>query len=458
MSRTKSWKVLLVEDESQMASIIRAIIRHDLGWEVVHVRDGQEAWEKVRAGHYDLIISDWNMPHKSGDALLREVRQHEDTHLLPFLMVTGLAQREQVLRAIDAGVSDYVVKPFSKKTLLDKIRRIVDEALPRSQPADTEVRPPTVLPAAFLGGAAQAQATSAHEPSPLAPSPPAPGGPAASHVRLVTEVVRHFTQGTLPLPVIPETACRIVAMLKEEVVDVAAIEPLLAADTSMTVHLLRVANSSHYSRGFASIVTLHEAIARLGVKQTLNHVFTLASRDLFRTQAPLFTDLFAKLWEHAVATGVCARRLAAHAGLPNAEVCFTLGLLHDIGKVVLADIMLAMATEQTAIDTTAIQYVFRALHEEVGATVLRQWHFPDDFPQVALYHHAISRLEEVTPELLVVHYANLVVRPLGYSLHAHEGTALTEVASAKRLGITAAHLQVITTEVCAEVEALTHLV
>lgn len=454
MSQIQPVKVLLVEDERQMASVMRAFIRVELGWDVTYAEDGQKAWERLKAETYDLIISDLDMPHKSGDTLLREVRRCEKTRHIPFLMVTAWAERERVLSAVYAGVNDYVVKPFSKKTLIEKLRRITEESLPFKPQADLVttqmVSPPPPQKSE------QEVGKSSRLPS-QADSQKAPVVTASFRTNLLTAVVRYFNSGSIDPPVLPQTACRVVEMVKDEEVDVTEIDKLIAVDTTTTIHLLRIANSQHYGRGLGPIVTLKEAIVRLGLKHTLNQVFALAYRGLFNAQAPLFSDVLAKLWEHGLATGVCARLIAEHAELPNAEVCFTLGLLHDIGKVVLADILLALSKERTDIDETAIQHVFRALHEEFGGTMLTRWDFPAEFEQVALYHNDLSRVEEASPELLVVHLANLAVRPLGFSLHPHDGTNLAEIASTKTLGLTDGRLEVIAAKVKDEVEAIKQL-
>lgn len=454
MSQMQPVKVLLVEDEKQMASIMRTMIRNELGWVVTYAEDGREAWQRLQAETFDLIISDWDMPHKSGGALLREVRQCEKTRQLPFLMVTAFAERERVLDAVYAGVSDYVVKPFTKKTLIEKLRRIAEESVLLRRQADMRTTQ-TVAPLPPRESDREGERSS--RPSAQADGQKGTIKTPSLQTNLVTEVVRYFNSGGIEPPVLPHTACRVVELIKDEEVDVETIDTLIAADTATTAHLLRIANSPQYSREAGLIETLNEAIVRLGLKRTLNEVFALAYRGLFNAQAPLFSDVLAKLWEHALATGMCARLLAEHGEFPNAEVCFTLGLLHDIGKVVLADILLALSKERSDIDETAILHIFSALHEEFGGNMLIRWDFPAEFEQIALYHNNLSRVEDISPELLVVHLANLVVRPLGYSLHQHDGTQLAAIESAKLLCLSEKDINIIAANVQHEVEACKQL-
>jgi two-component system chemotaxis response regulator CheY len=454
MNQIQPVKVLLVEDEKQMASIMRAMIRNELGWVVTYAEDGREAWQRLQEEMFDLIISDWDMPHKSGGSLLRDVRLCEKTRHLPFLMVTAFSERDRVLNAVYAGVSDYVVKPFTKKTLIDKLRHIAEESAPLRPQADMRTSQTASPPPPREDNHEVEQSS---RPYAQADSQKTTIMTASLRTNLVTEVVRYFNSGSIEPPVLPHTACRVVELIKDDEVDVATIDNLIAADTATTAHLLRIANSPQYRREAGYIETLEDAIVRLGLKRTLNEVFALAYRALFNAQAPLFSGILAKLWEHALATGVCARMITEHAKLPNAEVCFTLGLLHDIGKVVLADVLLALSKERVGIDETAILHVFSALHEEFGGRMLIRWDFPAEFEQIALYHNALARAEGTSPEFLVVHLSNLAVRTLGYSLHKHDGTHLAAIESAKSLCLSEKDLNMIAANVQHEVEACKQL-
>lgn len=117
-------KVLVVDDFSTMRRIIKNTLRQ-LGFEnVVEADDGESAVRKLESERIDFIISDWNMPKMSGLELLKWVRSHEEFKDLPFLMVTAEAQKENVLEAVKAKVSNYIVKPFTADTLGEKIEKI----------------------------------------------------------------------------------------------------------------------------------------------------------------------------------------------------------------------------------------------------------------------------------------------------------------------------------------------
>ena len=116
-------KVLVVDDFSTMRRIVKNILRQ-LGFEnIVEADDGESAMRKLESERIDFVVSDWNMPKMSGLELLKWVRGHDEFKDLPFLMVTAEAQKENVLEAVKAKVSNYIVKPFTMKQLVDKVEK-----------------------------------------------------------------------------------------------------------------------------------------------------------------------------------------------------------------------------------------------------------------------------------------------------------------------------------------------
>jgi two-component system chemotaxis response regulator CheY len=121
---SKNTKFLVVDDFSTMRRIIKNLL-HDLGYQnVVEADDGKTALPVLQAGGIDVLITDWNMPGMQGVELLRQVRADERLKKLPVLMLTAEAKREQIVEAAQAGVSGYVIKPFTAATLKEKIDKI----------------------------------------------------------------------------------------------------------------------------------------------------------------------------------------------------------------------------------------------------------------------------------------------------------------------------------------------
>ena len=126
MAVNTNMRVLIVDDFSTMRRIIKNILRQ-LGFNnIVEADDGTAAWEILTKDQIDFIISDWNMPQMTGIELLRKVRASEEFGDLPFLMVTAEAQQENIIEAVQAKVSSYIVKPFTAETLGQKINKIFE--------------------------------------------------------------------------------------------------------------------------------------------------------------------------------------------------------------------------------------------------------------------------------------------------------------------------------------------
>jgi two-component system chemotaxis response regulator CheY len=117
--------VLVVDDFATMRRIIRNILRDLEFKKILEAEDGTAAVDILKTQKVDLIISDWNMPKMTGLELLKWVRSNEDTKDIPFLMVTAEAQKENVIEAVKAKVSNYIVKPFTAQTLAEKLEKII---------------------------------------------------------------------------------------------------------------------------------------------------------------------------------------------------------------------------------------------------------------------------------------------------------------------------------------------
>jgi two-component system chemotaxis response regulator CheY len=118
-------KYLVVDDFSTMRRIVKNLLQ-ELGYQnVQEADDGKTAWPMLQTGGFDFVITDWNMPLMPGLDLLKAIRADEKLKSLPVLMVTAEAKREQIVEAVQAGVSGYVVKPFTAEILKQKLDKIL---------------------------------------------------------------------------------------------------------------------------------------------------------------------------------------------------------------------------------------------------------------------------------------------------------------------------------------------
>ena len=118
-------KFLVVDDFSTMRRIVKNLLQ-ELGYSnVQEADDGSTALPMLKSGNFDFVITDWNMPQLPGLELLKAVRADPNLAHLPVLMVTAEAKREQIVEAAQAGVSGYVIKPFTAQTLGEKLAKIL---------------------------------------------------------------------------------------------------------------------------------------------------------------------------------------------------------------------------------------------------------------------------------------------------------------------------------------------
>src|SRR5438046_10122547 len=125
-------RVLAIDDSATMRRIIRSHLA-TMGFDaVVEAQDGEQALAELATEAVDLVITDWAMPSMSGPDLVRAIRSSPTHGKLPVLMITGIAQKEDILQAIEAGVNGYIVKPFEPQTLKEKIQELVGDVAARS--------------------------------------------------------------------------------------------------------------------------------------------------------------------------------------------------------------------------------------------------------------------------------------------------------------------------------------
>jgi len=118
-------KILVVDDFPTMRRIVKTLLKQCGFNNLNEAEDGEKAWSMIKGhGDFQLIVSDWNMPNMTGLELLKTVRADAKFKQLPFLMVTAEAEKENIIEAVKAGVSNYIVKPFTGVTLKEKLQKI----------------------------------------------------------------------------------------------------------------------------------------------------------------------------------------------------------------------------------------------------------------------------------------------------------------------------------------------
>jgi two-component system chemotaxis response regulator CheY len=127
MSTPTELKFLIVDDFSTMRRIVRGLLKEMGCHNADEAEDGAVALAMLKASKYDFVVSDINMPNMNGFDLLKAVKADESLRHLPVLMVTAEARKEDIVLAAQSGAAGYIVKPFTKATLEEKVQKILQK-------------------------------------------------------------------------------------------------------------------------------------------------------------------------------------------------------------------------------------------------------------------------------------------------------------------------------------------
>ncbi len=127
MSSPTDLKFLVVDDFSTMRRIVRGLLKEMGCNNVEEAEDGAVALNMLRSGRFDFVVSDINMPNLNGFDLLKAIKADESLRHLPVLMVTAEARKEDIVLAAQSGAAGYIVKPFTKATLEEKVTKILQK-------------------------------------------------------------------------------------------------------------------------------------------------------------------------------------------------------------------------------------------------------------------------------------------------------------------------------------------
>ena len=127
MSNPSDLKFLIVDDFSTMRRIVRGLLKEMGCTNADEAEDGAVALAMLKAQKYDFVVADINMPNMSGFDLLKAVKADDSLKHLPVLMVTAEARKEDIVLAAQSGAAGYIVKPFTKATLEEKVQKIMQK-------------------------------------------------------------------------------------------------------------------------------------------------------------------------------------------------------------------------------------------------------------------------------------------------------------------------------------------
>ena len=400
-------KILIVEDEMVSRTKLKLIMENFGECEAVeNGKDGVAMFHQaLQEGQpFGLVMLDIDMPQMDGIQVLSEMIEAQirldvsKGQKAKILMVTSFTDKDRVLGCIQSGCDDYIAKPFDINTIGKKLSKL-------------GIRPPKIQPAI---GAAIAK--------------PYDG---SNNSHFIDGIVTAFEGKKINLPTLP----RIQTKFRELLVtgaDSHRIANLLKKDVAISAELIRMSNSAYY-KGVIQNKSLEQAISRLGAAATEQTVAELTGHEFYTMKTKKYRDLIEKVWRHSIA---CAFASEITAKLLNLELevdPFAMGLLHDIGKLALLQIMADMDRKgkfNGGIPNAKLIETISAHHGVVGAKLLEKWKYASSYVASASDHEESGSDEDeeinetVPKEILIVRFANMAAKSMGYSLEENGHTDL----------------------------------
>lgn len=323
-------EVLIAEADPWTANLLQQLVLDVCGdARVLQVSDGQAALARCKRRLPDLVIADGELPGLDGLELLRQLRRHPRTPALPFVLISGRLDASSVRAARPLAPSAYLAKPFNAESLRQRLR--------------------TLLPAP-----AGAMAV----PQPLL----------VSELRDFLDTVREEGQGP---PLLSDVRDVVSQALQSGEQDLGELQAVFGNDPQITALL---ANTAAQHQG-VPCQTLAQALHRLGVARTLNLVLGLALQRNAQLRDPRLAELAAHAWQQARRSADLARWLALELRL-DAELCYTAGLLHNLGELALLRSLQDWLDTGGELSDEQIEHAMQRRSASFGSALRIRWRLP----------------------------------------------------------------------------------
>ena len=251
------------------------------------------------------------------------------------------------------------------------------------------------------------------------------------------EIIENYmASDKVTLPPFNKTALRIQQEIQKEDVHIGKIEKLVIADPAMASQILKVANSAFF-RGLSKVVTIRDAIVRLGIDEITRLATILSQKQLYETKDTFIKNYRNLLWQHALVCALSSQWAAKEAGFDELtqEVFFS-SLMHDIGKLFLITVVEKIKTEMDVPfvpSKSVVNEIIKNQHTEQGYKLLMKWNIPEKYCQVVREHHS-EKFDTGNIPLVILRLVNKTARKVGLSLEKENGDAVSVTAEASFLG------------------------
>lgn len=245
---------------------------------------------------------------------------------------------------------------------------------------------------------------------------------------------KELVTGSIRLVSLPEVCLRVNEMLDEPSVTAAELGNVISQDTSLTARLLKIVNSSYYGYQ-AKIETVSRAVTVVGLRELRGLVIAASAVETFSNVPDEILNKV-RFWRHSLYCGVIARLLAEKCHVLHSERLFVAGLLHDIGKLVIAQRLpsetkniISQAENEKCSEIVVEQQLLGFTHADVGGELMRAWNMPETLFESVAYHHDPKRAEVGVMETCLIHLANIFTDEAEQGLDMKDESPLREIDS-----------------------------
>ena len=370
---------------------------------------------------YGLVVLDHNFTEYYGEDFLMGILRKS---YLPVLMLTPPDDVKGAIEAMRVGTCNYIVKVGDYHKVLNlSIKQAIEKFNDQEQMKQTiAILKKRVNELEECPGAAGKEDVQA--------SPP------GTSTNILDQIIYIFKRGEISLPALPQITIKFKEMVNKGA-GLQEIAFLLQQDAAISSKLISISNSVYYG-SLVEHKTLGQAVARLGLTTTRQYVDAISNRALYVTRNKKFLEFIEKLWEHSLSCAYASQIVSEVLKLKLPDDAFTLGLMHDIGKLVLFQAVGELQIKEKLgkkVDSAELYNTVDTHHGKFGAALLKRWNFSSGYVEIATYHDNLEEADPISKELLLVHFANLLVKSMGNGQSSQSGNDIENAESARLLKI-----------------------
>jgi len=436
---TNESTTILIIDGCSMTRECIGILLRSKKFAVVTSSTIQSALPIIDARKPSIILSELVLSDGGVADLMDQLINRIPGYTPSFFLLTTNSDKSELLKVIEKGITQIVIKPqFKTAVFFDKIDQTIKshtrqseqnvEPIPSRTDKKSPTRPAILAPSAGSSTTTQGQMPSKEIQKKILNSIKPIFSKAEAHER-----VDHVAG----LKALSPTVARVLALTNSQESSLDSITKAIRNDHAIALKIIRISNSAAFTRGGEPISTLHKAVLRMGSKQIRQTVLNIEIMDNFSSSNTSYIDhrLF---WEHSIAVAICCSLIARESKKISPDDAFTLGLLHDVGRMILNQ---AFEDEYIEVLRVArenhfpVELIERRMllvdHASIMQSVLHCWGLHKNLIDPIVCHHlSIGNIRQTVPHRVdavsVVALANRIVHSLGIGCSGNQTVYSTD--------------------------------